>query len=68
VALGGLALLIWRIVNSELSRLIEKEPGAGMHEEYSARFGNHASPRKRPEGLKNTKTEVSSDDDRSRMG
>ena len=60
LALAGLALLIWRVVNSELARLMDKEPGAGMHEEYSARFGTHAMARQRPAGAKNTMAEVNS--------
>ncbi len=53
-----MALLIWRVINSELARLMDKEPGAGMHEEYSARFGTYAVARQRPSGMHNTKTDV----------
>ncbi len=60
-ALAGLALLIWQVVNSELSRLLEKEPGDKMHEKYAARFGTYASTRRRPTGARSTKSEASNE-------
>ncbi|KAJ9114710.1 hypothetical protein QFC22_005586 [Naganishia vaughanmartiniae] len=50
LALVALAILIWRVLNSELARLMKPEPGPEIREPYAARWGTQTQGRKTPYG------------------
>jgi hypothetical protein len=50
LALGALALLIWRVINAETARLMKPEPGPGITEAFAARWGTQTQGRKTPYG------------------
>jgi hypothetical protein len=50
LALVSLAILIWRVLNSELARLMKPEPGPEIREPYAARWGTQTQGRKTPYG------------------
>lgn len=59
LALIALAVLIWRTLNSELTRLQQAPLGNEAHEKFAERFGTRTMGRKRPYGA-GTESEVSS--------
>lgn len=50
LALGALALLLWRVINAETARLMKPEPGPGITEAFAARWGTQTQGRKTPYG------------------
>ncbi|KAJ9095683.1 hypothetical protein QFC21_005555 [Naganishia friedmannii] len=56
LALVSLAILIWRVLNSELARLMKPEPGPEIREPYAARWGTQTQGRKTPYGAEKKTT------------
>ncbi|KAJ9111348.1 hypothetical protein QFC19_001116 [Naganishia cerealis] len=56
LALVALAMLIWRVINSETARLMKPEPGPGIREPYAARWGTQTQGRKTPYGAEKKTT------------
>lgn len=50
LALGALALLVWRVINAETARLMKPEPEPGITEAFAARWGTQTQGRKTPYG------------------